>query len=74
MRRESVLIKHSLKKYNLSNNFDGNENALISIKGIEEYKMPLPEKEFQMIKETESEDDDDDDELESRRECDSNSE
>ena len=36
------------------------KDAVINIKGIEGYKMPLSEKEFQMIEETDSEDDDDD--------------
>ena len=37
------------------------KDAVINIKGIEGYKMPLSEKEFQTIEETDSEDDDDDD-------------
>ena len=36
------------------------KDAVINIKGIEGYKMPLSEKEFQTIEETDSEDDDDD--------------
>ena len=40
---------------------DRSEDALINIKSIAGYKIPLPEKEFQMIKETDSEDDVDDD-------------
>ena len=43
----------------MSNKLDSSEDSLMNIKGIEEYKMPLPEKEFQMIEETDSEDDDD---------------
>ena len=43
---------------------DGSEDALINIKDIVAYKMPLPEKEFQMIEKTDSEDDDDNDEFE----------
>ena len=35
------------------------KDAVINIKGIEGYKMPLSEKEFQTIEETDSEDDDD---------------
>ena len=46
---------------NLSNNLDISEDALINIQGIERYKMPLLEKGFQMIEETDSEDNDDDD-------------
>ena len=38
---------------------DRSEDALINIKGIEGYKMLLPEKEFQIIEESDSEDDDD---------------
>ena len=36
------------------------KDAVINIKGIKGYKMPLSEKEFQTIEETDSEDDDDD--------------
>ena len=54
-------FKHSFKKCGLSNNLDRSEDALINIKSIAGYKIPLPEKEFQMIKETDSEDDVDDD-------------
>ena len=45
----------------LSNNLNMSEDALINIQGIEGYKMPLLEKEFQMVEETDSEDNDDDD-------------
>ena len=38
---------------------DRSEDGLINIKGIEGYKMLLPEKEFQIIEESDSEDDDD---------------
>lgn len=37
------LIKHSFKKYGLSNNLDGKEDALININGIEGFKLPLSE-------------------------------
>ena len=56
--RRISLIKHSFKKCGLSSNLVGSEDALFNTKGIEEYKMLLPEKEFQMIEETDSEDDD----------------
>ena len=45
----------------LSNNLNMSEDALINIQDIEGYKMPLLEKEFQMVEETDSEDNDDDD-------------
>ena len=47
------LTKHLLKKCSLSNNWNGSKDALINIKGIERYKRPLPEKEFQAIEEFE---------------------
>ena len=40
---------------------EGCQDALINIKGIECYKMYLPEQEFQTLEETDSEDDHDDD-------------
>ena len=57
VKKQKNLIKYLFKKCGLSNNLDGNKDALINIKG---YKMPLPKKEFQMIEETDSGDDDDD--------------
>ena len=44
---------------------DGSEDALITMKGIGEYKIPLPEIVFQMIEETDSEEDDEFEELSS---------
>ena len=44
---------------------NGSEDALITIKGMGEYKIPLPEKEFQIIEETDSEDEDEFEELSS---------
>ena len=61
VKKQKDLIKHSFKKHSLSNNLDGSNDALINIKGIEEYKIQLHEKEFQMIEEIDSGDDDDDD-------------
>ena len=61
LKKQKGLIKHSFKKYSLSNNLAVSDNALINIKGIEEYKMHFYEKEFQMIEEIDSGDDDDDD-------------
>ena len=61
VKKQKGLIKHSFKKHSLSNNLDGSDDALINIKGIEEYKIHLHEKEFQMIEEIDSGDDDDDD-------------
>ena len=58
VKKQKNLIKYLFKKCGLSNNLDGNKDALINTKG---YKMPLPKKEFQMIEETDSGDHDDDD-------------
>ena len=60
VKKEKDLIKHSFRKCGLSNNLDGGEDALVNIKSIEGYKIPLAKKEFQMIEETDSEGDDDD--------------
>ena len=60
VKKEKDLIKHSFRKCGLSNNLDGGEDALMNIKSIDGYKIPLAKKEFQMIEETDSEDDDDD--------------
>ena len=46
--------KKILVNYGLSHNMDRIENAPINIKGIEGYKMPLPENEFQMTEKTNS--------------------
>ena len=59
--KKQKYLKHSFKKCSLSNHLDGSQDALINVKGIKGYKMPLPEKEFQMIEKTDSEDHDDDD-------------
>ena len=64
VKKQKCLIKHSFKKCGFFKNLDGSEDALINIKDIVAYKIPLPEKEFQMIEETDSEDDDDNDEFE----------
>ena len=75
VQKQNDLIKHSFQKCSLSNNLDGREDALINIKGIESYKIPLPENEFRMIEETDSEDDHYDDKFEeSSSESDSDSE
>lgn len=36
-------------------------DALIKIKGIKRYKIPLPKKEWQMVEDTDNENEDDDD-------------
>ena len=46
IKKDKELIRHSFKKCGLSNDLNGSEDALVKIKGIEGYKMPLPEKEF----------------------------
>ena len=58
IKKDKELIRHSFKKCGLSNDSNEKENALVKIKGIEGYKMPLPEKKFEM--ESESDDDDED--------------
>ena len=49
VKKQTDVIKHSFKKYSLSNNADGSEDNLAIIKGTERYKMPLSEKEFQLV-------------------------
>ena len=44
VKKQKDLIKHSFKKYGLSRNLDSGEDALINIKNIVGYKMPLPER------------------------------
>ena len=61
LKKQKDLIKHSFKKCGLSNCLDRSEDTLINIKNIERHKIPLPEKKFQMIEETDSEDAADDD-------------
>ena len=44
VKKQKDLIKHSFKKCGLSKNLDRSEDALINIKNIVGYKMPLPER------------------------------
>ena len=61
VKKQNDPIKHLFKKFSLFYNLEGCQDALINIKGIECYKMYLPEQEFQTLEETDSEDDHDDD-------------
>ena len=42
-------IQHSFLKCGLTNALDGSENDLVKIQGIEDYTFPEPEKEFQLV-------------------------
>lgn len=51
------VIKHSFKKFGLSNNAVESEDDLVVVKGIKGYEMMLPEKEFQLLEEEIDDDD-----------------
>ena len=52
------MIIRSFVKCGITSNVDGSEDDQVNIRGLEGYKMPLPEEEFHL--ETSSEEDDDD--------------
>ena len=63
IKKQKDLILNSFKNCGISTNVDGTEDDLVNIKGIEGYKMPKPEKEFQLI-ESDEDDEGDEDEFE----------
>ena len=54
------IIKRSFVKCSISHNLDGTEDNDINIEGIPDYKLPQPDREFEM---DDSSDEEDDDEL-----------
>ena len=51
------MIIRSFVKCGITSNVDGSEDDQVNIRGLEGYKMPLPEEEFHLV--TSSEEDDD---------------
>ena len=51
------MIIRSFVKCGITSNVDGSEDDQMNIRGLEGYKMPLPEEEFHLV--TSSEEDDD---------------
>ena len=56
--RDKEIIKRSFVKYGISHNLDGTEDNDISIEGIPDYKLPHPDREFEMDDSSDEEDDD----------------
>ena len=51
------MIQHSFLKCGLINAFDGSENDLVKIQGIEDYTFPEREKEFQLVSDSDGDSD-----------------
>ena len=81
--RNKEIIKRSFVKCGISHNLDGTEGNDVNIEGIPDYKLPQPDKEFEMDDSSDEEDDDevltgceeavDDNESESEGDSDSDS-
>ena len=56
--RNKEIIKRSFVKCGISHNLDGTEDNDINIEGIPEYKLPQPERDFEMYDSSDEEDDD----------------
>jgi hypothetical protein len=54
------MIIHSFVKCGITNNLDGLEDDQVNIRGLEDYKMPLPEEEYHLQMSSEEEEDDED--------------
>jgi hypothetical protein len=54
------MIIHSFVKCGITNNLDGSEDDQVNIRGLEDYKMPLPEEEYHLQMSSEEEEDDED--------------
>ena len=52
------IIKRSFVKCGISHNLDGTEDNDINIEGIPDYKLPQPDREFEMDDSSDEEDDD----------------
>ena len=49
IKADKGIIRRSFVKCGLSNKLDGSEDHLVNIRGIEDYTMPKPEKEFYVV-------------------------
>ena len=56
--RNKEIIKRSFVKCGISHNLDGTEDNDINIGGIPDYKLPQPDREFEMDDSSDEEDDD----------------
>ena len=56
--RNKEIIKRSFVKSGISYNLDGTEDNGINIEGIPDYKLPQPDREFEMDDSSDEEDDD----------------
>ena len=56
--RNKEIIKRSFVKCGISHNLDGTEDNDINIEGIPDYKLPQPDREFEMDDSSDEEDDD----------------
>ena len=56
--RNKEIIKRSFVKCGTSHNLDGTEDNDINIEGIPDYKLPQPDREFEMDDSSDEEDDD----------------
>ena len=56
--RNKEIIKRSFVKCGISDNLDGTEDNDINIEGIPDYKLPQPDREFEMDNSSDKEDDD----------------
>ena len=54
------MIIRSFVKCGITNNLDGSEDDQVNIRGLEDYKMPLPEEEYHLQMSSEEEEDDED--------------
>lgn len=52
------MVIHSFVKCGITNKLDGSEDDQVNIRGLEGYKMPLPEDEFHLETSSEEEDQD----------------
>ena len=55
--RNKEIIKRSFVKCRISHNLDGTEDNDINIEGIPDYKLPQPDREFEMDDSSDEEDD-----------------
>ena len=55
--RNKEIIKRSFVKRGISHNLDGTEDNDINIEGIPDYKLPQPDREFEMDDSSNEEDD-----------------